>query len=232
MKVLVLCDDRFHPGHIVENGIAKLKEKKEKKEKGFSFDVMQDMNDFETGGLKNYGAVLLSKSGNMSSSDETNWKTKETMKAFVDYVEGGGGLLVTHSGVVPGKNSDTLDNLIGCRFISHPQQCPVTVQPIKKHPVTNGVGMFIETDEHYRIDIIAADTDIIMASYMPQQGSAEYFSDNPYTNTPAYISASGYVRTQGRGRVCVLTPGHCLSVWHNAEYQKALENALNWCGGR
>jgi len=46
---------------------------------------------------------------------------------------------------------------------------------------------------------------------------------------PAAICAAGYVRTQGRGRVCVLTPGHNLPVWLNPQFQKLLTNALNWC---
>jgi uncharacterized protein len=108
----------------------------------------------------------------------------------------------------------------------------VTVQPIKPHPVTEGVGMFCETDEHYRLEILAKDADILIASYSPPQGEAEKYQEDPYHNTQAWICPAGYVRTQGKGRICVLTPGHLLPVWQNPQYQRTITNALNWCGGQ
>jgi type 1 glutamine amidotransferase len=124
-----------------------------------------------------------------------------------------------------------LENLIGCRFLGHPNQCPVTVQPVKPHPVTDGVGIFCETDEHYRIEITAADADILLASYSPPQGEESKYQDEPYHNTPAAIHAAGFVRIQGKGRICVLTPGHTPAVWQNPQFQKLLVNALKWAGG-
>jgi trehalose utilization protein len=91
--------------------------------------------------------------------------------------------------------------------------------------------MFREPDEHYRLEILSDDIDILMASYSPPQGEEAKRATDPYNNTEAYIAPAGYVRAQGKGRVCVLTPGHLLRVWLNAEYQKALANALNWCAG-
>jgi trehalose utilization protein len=91
--------------------------------------------------------------------------------------------------------------------------------------------MFCETDEHYRLEIIADDADVFMASHSPPQGEESLYSDSPYHNSPAWVCAAGYSRVQGKGRVCVLTPGHLLPVWHNAEFQKCLANALHWCAG-
>ncbi|MCL2128580.1 MAG: ThuA domain-containing protein, partial [Treponema sp.] len=134
--------------------------------------------------------------------------------------------------VVAGEHTGELDRLIGCRFAYHPCGCPVTVQPLKPHPVTEGAGVFCETDEHYRLEMLAPDADILIASYSPPQGEKEKYGEDPYNNSPAWICPAGYVRTQGRGRVCVLTPGHNLAVWHNPHYQKILANALRWCAGR
>ena len=41
---------------------------------------------------------------------------------------------------------------------------------------------------------------------------------------------AGWTRTEGAGRVCVLTPGHSLEVWKHPSYQALLQNALRWCG--
>jgi type 1 glutamine amidotransferase len=91
--------------------------------------------------------------------------------------------------------------------------------------------MFRETDEHYRLELIAPDADIIIASYSKQQGKEDKYQEDPYHNSPAAICPAGYVRMQGKGRVCVLTPGHYLPVWHNPQFQLTISNALHWCGG-
>jgi type 1 glutamine amidotransferase len=41
---------------------------------------------------------------------------------------------------------------------------------------------------------------------------------------------AGWRRTDGAGRVAVLTPGHNLEVWLHPSYQKLILNALRWCG--
>jgi len=226
MRVLLLCDDYWHPAQIPIDGVAPLATQ------GFQFDAITNAKDFSPNMLSSYPIVLLAKSDEVSQEDKTSWKTEDVQKAFASYVENGGGLLVAHSGIVAGGKTEVLDNLIGCRFVYHPNACPVTVQPIKTHPVTEGVGMFCETDEHYRIEIIASDTDILIASYSPPQGVAEKYQEDPYNNTPAWICPAGYVRTQGKGRVCVLTPGHLLPVWLNLQYQRTVANALKWCGNQ
>jgi len=226
MRVLLICGDYYHPEQIFIDGIAPLSKL------GFQFDIITNANGFSPEKLNKYPAVILSKPDEISEDDRNPWKTENVQKAFVDYVESGGGLIALHSGVVGGKNTETLDKLLGCRFITHPNNCPVTVQPLKKHPVTEGVGMFCEIDEHYKIEIIAPDVDILAASYSGPQGEKSKYLEDPFFNAPAAICAAGYVRTQGKGRVCVLTPGHLPPVWENPHFQKLLENAILWitCG--
>lgn len=223
MRVLLLCDDYWHPGQVPIDGVAPLAER------GFQFDTITNADEFTQDMLGQYPVVLLSKCDEVSQTDRRPWKTEEMQQAFVSYVEGGGGLLAIHTATVPGKHTQTLERLLGCRFVYHPHDCPVTVQPVKPHPVTEGVGMFCETDEHYRLELLAPDSDVLIASYSPPQGEQGKYTEDPYNNSPAWICPAGYVRTQGKGRVCVLTPGHHLAVWHNPQYQKTLENALRWC---
>jgi len=223
MRVLLICDDYWHPGQVPIDGVSPLRER------GFEFDIITDANDFKPQMLASYPVVIMSKCDEVSPTDKTSWKTAEVQQAFIEYVENGGGLLVVHTGLVAGEHTEALDHLIGSKFTYHPQDCPVTVQPVKPHPVTDGVELFCELDEHYRLDITADDADIIMASYSPPQGDVEKYESEPYHNSGAWIGAAGYVRKQGKGRVCVLTPGHHLAVWHNPQYQKVLENAIRWC---
>ena len=225
MRVLLICDDYWHPGQVPTDGVAPLTQF------GFQFDTITNANDFSPDTLRQYSVVILSKCDEVSHTDRQSWKTEVIQKAFIGYVESGGGLLAVHSGTVCGKNTEALDKLIGCRFISHPNACPVTVQPVKPHPVTDGVNMFCETDEHYRIDLLASDADVLLASYSPPQGEESKYQEDPYNNTPAAICPAGYVRHKGKGRICVLTPGHYLAVWHNPQFQKLLANALRWTSG-
>ncbi|MCL2406265.1 MAG: ThuA domain-containing protein [Defluviitaleaceae bacterium] len=220
MNILLLCDDQYHPGNIPSDGLMPFSDK------GFTIDVIQDASKFDPAVLSNYAVVVMSKSDHTSSQDLSPWKTSAVQDAFVQYVEGGGGLLVNHSGTVAGTHTATLDKLVGCKFAYHPNQCPVTVQPIKPHPITNNVGMFCEVDEHYNLEILANDVDIITAAYAPPQGIE---GESGYD--PGGVVAAGYVRTQGKGRVCVLTPGHTADVWHNPHFGQMLANALNWCAG-
>jgi len=224
MRVLLICDDYYHPGQVPIDGVQPLKNQ------GFEFDIITDANDFRPERLENYPVVILCKCDERTPDDKSSWKTNGVQQAFINYVENGGGLLVVHTALVAGEHTEALDRLIGSRFSFHPKDNPVTVKPVKPHPVTKGVEIFTEIDEHYRLDIINDDIDIIIASYSPPQGEESKRTDDPYHNSEAWIGAAGYVRTQGKGRVCVLTPGHLLPVWLNPQYQRTLINALNWCG--
>jgi uncharacterized protein len=226
MRVLLICDDYWHPGQVAIDGVAPLSQQ------GFEFDIITNANDFLPEKMSQYPVVILSKCDEVSKEDRQAWKTETVRRSFVDYVEGGGGLIAIHTATVAGKNTEALDKLIGCRFIGHPNACPVTVSPIKPHPVTEGVSLFCEIDEHYHIEIIENNADVLLASYSAAQGEESKYQEDPYHNVPAAICAAGYVRTQGKGRVCVLTPGHNLAVWQNPQFQKLLTNALNWCAGK
>jgi len=221
-KLLLLCDDYWHPGNVPSEGIKPLEEK------GYSFDVIFNADDFSPDMLGKYAAVMLCKSNQRSQEDETPWMTNEIQKAFVNYVENGGGLLAVHNATVPSETSEVISRLMGCKFTFHPNNCPVLVSPLKPHPITEGVGSFTEIDEHYRLEILSDDVDIILASYSPAQGDETKFEEDPYHNTTQWLGAAGLTRKQGKGRVCVLTPGHLLPVWLNSEFQKILANAVNW----
>ena len=226
MKVLLICDDYYHPGQVAIDGIEPLKQK------GYQFDIISNANDFSVEKLQQYPVILICKMDEVSQTDKQPWKTKEIQSAFIDFVEGGGGLLAVHSALVNGKDTNALDKLIGCNFLGHPNNCPVIVQSVKPHPVTDGVEQFCETDEHYKIEITENDADVLLASHSPAQGEESKYETEPYFNCKAAIYAAGYVRTQGKGRVCVLTPGHTLEVWLNPQFQKLLDNALKWTAGK
>ncbi|MCL2014979.1 MAG: ThuA domain-containing protein [Defluviitaleaceae bacterium] len=225
MKILLFCDEHYHPGKIPIDGVEPLKAK------GYNFDVIKNGNDFKPEMLQNYSVVLMAKCDEVSPEDKSSWKTLEVQQAFIDFIADGGGMLVVHNGLVPGENTTKLDKVIGSKFKWHPNDCPVVTESIKPHPITKNIEQFCEVDEHYYLDILANDIDVIMASYSAAQGSPEKYTEDPYHNAPAKIEPSGYVRHHEKGRICVLTPGHHLKVWHNANFQLLLDNSLRWCSG-
>ena len=223
MRILLFCDDQYHPGEIPQKGVQPLIDK------GYRIDIITDTTDFDPDIIFEYDVIIMSKSDHISQTNPIPWKTQSVQAAFVRYVEAGGGFIVSHSGTVRGDNTSTLDELIGCYFVSHPSPSHITVGPLKPHPITKGVEMFCEDDEHYHLKIIKDDIDILVSSYSAPVGNPDKYKTEPYENYPAYMAPAFYTRTQEKGRVCVFTPGHTIEMWLNKNYQRLLENTILWC---
>ena len=76
MRVLLLCDDYWHPGQVPIDGVAPLKEQ------GFTFDVITDAGAFKPETLSGYPVVLLSKCDEVSQSNRASWKTDAVQQLF------------------------------------------------------------------------------------------------------------------------------------------------------
>ena len=206
MRVLVLCDDRGHPGSVVRDGLEALGDP------DLAMDWLTDANDWSAAQMADYPLVIMAKSNNVSSDDVAPWVTPQVEAAFVDYVKQGGGVLFVHSGTAGYQETPLLRGLIGGVFIRHPRQCPVAVEPRPGHPLTQGSTPFTVKDEHYFVTLEDAEADLFMTT-TSQHGTR----------------AGGWTRTEGQGRVCVLTPGHNLKVWLHPSFQALLLNAMGWC---
>lgn len=209
-KILLLCDDYWHPGEIVKEALSFLNQKSE-----YQLDVMMDGTKITKSLIEDYSLIILSKSNEVDKTNKQHWLNPELSRKFVDFVEEGNGLLVTHSGLFGYETYPEIHNLIGSKFQWHPEkQQPVTVKPTLINDITDGINDFTEVDEHYFIDIHKDDVEIFCKSYSVD-------GEQP----------AGYTRTQGKGKVCVLTPGHNLPVWENDDYKKLIENSLSWLEG-
>lgn len=213
MRVLVLCDDHWHPASTVRAGLDALA-------KGdFDFDWIENAAEWSAERMAGYPVVLFTKSDNVSATDERSWVTEKVQQTFVETVRQGHGLLAVHSGTVYAQKP-TMRRLLGGAFIRHPEQCPVTMAPQPGHPLTTGatplttgVAPFTLVDEHYVMELDDAQADVFMV-----------------TTSEHGTQPGGWTRTEGNGRVCVLTPGHTVPVWQHPSFQALLINALRWCG--
>jgi type 1 glutamine amidotransferase len=208
MQTLVLCDDTWHPARVPREGLSPLKDQ------GFTFDWIEDARAWSAERMAAYPLVILTKSNHVSSSDQSEWMTDDAQSAFVDYVRKGNGLLAIHSGTADYQEMTVLRNLLGGVFTHHPEQCEVTIEPKTNHPLTTGILPFTVKDEHYFMAMYDPRADVFMTSH------------SEHGEQPA-----GWRRTEGTGRVAVLTPGHNLEVWLHPTYQALLLDALRWCGG-
>jgi uncharacterized protein len=206
MQSLVICDDTWHPAKTVRQGLAPLEGD------NFAFHWIADAGQWSSECLDEYPVVILTKSNNTSSTNPAPWMTEEIEQAFLNYVHQGGGLLVIHSGSAGYQETRTLRALMGGVFLEHPPQCPVAVQVRPEHPITTGSAPFAVTDEHYFMAQDDSTVDHFLAS-ISQHGE----------------QSAGWTRLEGKGRVCMLTPGHNPEVWLEPSYQMIIRNALRWC---
>jgi type 1 glutamine amidotransferase len=206
MRILVLCDDYWHPAGVPREGLASLAGP------DYTFDFIENAGDWSAERMAEYPVLLLIKSDNVSAKDQTPWMTDEAHAALADYVRGGHGLLAIHSGTVGGKDKAALRRLLGGTFDHHPEQCPVTVTPKAGHPLVAGVASFTQKDEHYFMSMEEGAVIDVFLTSTSQHGE----------------QPAGWTRCEGQGRVCVLTPGHNVEVWKDASFQQLLRGALEW----
>jgi type 1 glutamine amidotransferase len=177
------------------------------------FDWIEDTREWSSERMTTYPLAILTKSNNVSSTDQTGWMTDTVQAIFSDYVRMGNGLLAIHSGTAEYDQKPVLRSLLGGVFDHHPEQCPVTISPQVGHPLSVGADPFTLKDEHYFVALDDAHADVFLT-----------------TTSMHGAQPGGWRRIEGDGRVAVLTPGHNLEVWLHPSFQALLINCLRWCG--
>lgn len=207
MRALVLCDDQWHPALVARQGLGALGD-------SGAFDWLENAGEWSAERMAGYPLVVLTKANQVSSAHHEPWATEQVGAAFVEYVRGGNGLLVIHSGAAGYQDVSSLRGLVGGAFVSHPPQCAVTVEPLEGHPLAGGSAPFTLVDEHYMMALDDPAADCFLS-----------------TRSQHGVQPGGWTRREGRGRVCVLSPGHNLEIWLHPAFQALLRNALRWCAG-
>lgn len=217
LQVLVLCDDCWHPAETVERSLRLLPEDR------FCFDYVRAPRDILSNKMiRRYEVIVLARGNSFSAAlHDAPWFSPDWCEVmpedFKKYIEEGHGFLALHAGNAYRKDDcPDMVALIGNEFKFHPPQCAVTVKAVKENAITRGFQGFTARDEHYVIEVGAKDAEVFLESV---------------SDTPAGRQIAGYTRRLGKGRLCVLTPGHTLSALSDPEYLKLIGNALIWCAG-
>lgn len=214
MKILLICDDLWHSGEAARFGLSFLAEQ------GHTIDTVYDAKDIITPEyLSTHDVTIIAKGNSLTSANHTAPWFEEGITwvdptGYQKYVEEGGGVIFLHAGTTfHGDNCPAMSAFLGVEFKGHPPQCPVEFHVTNPdHPVMKGISDFtFPQDEHYQIEITAKDLEVFAES-----------------KSTAGSFPAGLGRELGNGRVCVLTPGHNAFAINYPEYQKVINNALDW----
>jgi type 1 glutamine amidotransferase/glyoxylase-like metal-dependent hydrolase (beta-lactamase superfamily II) len=146
----------------------------------------------------------------------TSWMTPEQERAIVDFVERGGGLLALHNSTGLYPDGGPYLTLLAGNYLGHgPLEIFRVTILNKTHPVTEGVSDFEVADEQHTPGVDKSRVEMLM-----ENRSAE-----------GIVGAAGWVRTQGKGRVCYLANGHTRDAQNHPECQRLIQNGARWCLG-
>ena len=204
MKIPVLLDDYYHPGEVIEYGLNKLSDTHD-------FEYYYDGSTFDFSTLSDYRLIILTKSNVIDRNHKEPFMGQPEVDALLKFVRNGGALLALHAGTTSFENYPEIKALIGGRFDHHPDPLPVHCVPQKGHFMTEGIPEYVFTDEHYHLNM-TDDVDIFMTTVSDH-------GEQP----------GGWIRHEGQGRVCVLTPGHYKEVFDEPSYQLQIRKCIAWC---
>jgi len=207
MRALILCGDPFHDGAMARCSLMPLAVH------GFEFEWVEDGRAITGLLLEQFPLVVLAKSNAVSEIHRRPWLGKDSQTIFRRYAQNGNGLVVLHSGIAGYKELPAVRQTVGGAFLHHPKSCAVTMEPQAGHPLAEEVPPFTVRDEHYFVEVDEPAVEVFLHSH------------SRHGRQPA-----GWIRTDKRGRVCVLTPGHSLKSRMHTAYQKLLLNTLRWAG--
>jgi len=134
-------------------------------------------------------------------------------RLVLDFIENGGGLLVLHNGISLQARPD-LAALIGGRFLGHPEATGLGFRLIPGPIPTPLVPpTWTQFEEPYRFERDPGTTTL-----------AEYRHEGVW-----YPAA--WVRSQGRGQVAYLMPGHTVEAFRHPAYRLFVESVVGWLMG-
>jgi uncharacterized protein len=137
--------------------------------------------------------------------------TDAQVDGLASWIRNGGTFLAAHAATVIGESDAALGELIGGVFVSHPPAFTFTVYPVfGQHPITNGIDAFTVHDEFY----METHTPTVQVHMVAFDRGMAY---------PMVWSKS-----EGRGRVAHIAPGHSREVWDLKPYQQLLLQTIDW----
>ncbi len=212
------------------------------------FTFSKDGSLFAPDYLAKFDVVMFYTSGDLLTvgTDGHPAMTPAGKQALLDFVAGGRGIVVVHSGSDTfhtgekgggnppiriqrfrnyGDAADDYIKLLGGEFMRHgPQQVAKARVIDPAFPGCAELGAAVEClEEWYSLKEFAMDLHVLLVLETAGMEGIDY-------QRPSFPLA--WARPQGKGRVWFNAMGHREDVWTNPEFQAMLVGGIEWTGGR
>ena len=178
-------------------------------ESTYDLDILKHIDQYSYDLLVSYTCFTKHRPDHNDTGPEK--MTDDQLRGLTRWVREGGSLLAAHSATVIGDSDLELGRLLGGVFISHPQPFTFTVIPLTgEHPITAGLDAFEIQDEFY---IQRYDPTVEMHMATLYEGK---------------LHPMAWSRTEVKGRVVHIAPGHFPEVWNHPTYQRLMLQAAAW----
>jgi type 1 glutamine amidotransferase len=190
----------------------------------------------------------LENPGEFPAEMAESWITEEQGQAVRDFVSAGNGFYSLHNNAFVSRSSKNYRDVQGGVALGHPPIRPFKVRIAnKEHPITQGVGDFMVTDEqHYavydkdpkNILLRGENLDGLTFESGSRQGAGrgrgaaapenQGLSGAEAPQDQGTTSISGWAHEYGKGRVVFTALGHTNEVMWHPEYFKIQKNSVRW----
>lgn len=172
---------------------------------GYRFDEVSTLGEAALQPLTGYDAVVLYYHHRDAALSDAE------LRAFRDFVEGGGGVLAVHSATASYKKTPAYFEVLGGRFTGHGRIEPIDIRPAAADDsIFAGIPRFTVKDELYLHEL--------------QPDIRVHFETTHKGRTEPMV----WTRTVGSGRVCYSCPGHRSASLRVPEVAEILRRGLAW----
>ncbi|VGO22639.1 ThuA domain-containing protein [Pontiella sulfatireligans] len=225
--------------HIVAPHVKEVIEVLGDKTGAFRVEFSDDISVFEKESLAQYDAILMNNVCPDRAKRDLFWDVlKDEQKAaeleanLIEYVAGGGGLVVVHGAIAFQINSPAVSEMIGGSFDWHPKFQTVTLELVDpKHPlvaVFKGRG-FVHQDEPYLFKNAYREKNFRPLLVMDvSKLDPETFKKKGVADDVRYVA---WIKSHGEGRVFYCSPSHHPSSYESEAMLRFLLDGIQYAVG-
>lgn len=172
-------------------------------EAGFKVTLTEDRDDFRKEVLEPYHVII-----DYTTGEDL---TPEQASGLLGSIVGGKGFIGVHSAADSFKQTPGYINMVGGKFLIHPQIQPIRFNVLKPdHPVMAGIADFEMAEELYLMET-NGHFDLLMSTFFKG-------IERPVT----------WVKGYGHGRVLYTALGHGQEQTENPNFQRLIVNGVHW----
>lgn len=181
-----------------------------------------DVSVFSTANLKNYDVIMFYTTGELPMNDAEK-------SAFLHFIRSGHGFVGVHSATDTFYKWEPYLEIIGGYFNDHPWHQKVTVDNVApSNPIVSFLPKSFQVyDEIYQIADFQYKTSTVLLKLDPSSVNLH----KPGVHFRFYGWPLAWTRHYGKGRVFYCALGHEDSTWHSQQFQKLMQNGIEWVMG-